>query len=78
MGFTVDYKESIKLLLVILITVGVCLFIINTYIDVYYKEQLLVNPCGVCTEKYNVSCTKEIKNNNDLSYLTNFNFSLDP
>jgi len=45
-------RISIKTLLVILITLAVCLIIFNQLMSMYYKVELLLEPCSLC-EKIN-------------------------
>jgi hypothetical protein len=43
--------QKLRMILVIIITIAVGVFIINQFIDLYYKTELLIEPCKLCMER---------------------------
>lgn len=66
-----NYRQALLRCLIIMSIIALGLIITDKYIDVYYKEQLLVNPCAVCVEKTNYTCNEKIIKNN-------YDFLMDP
>jgi len=43
-------KDLIKFILILLITIALCLLILNQFLELKFKQELLLTPCEICKE----------------------------